>query len=322
MPDCFNVVNDLGAIDIQRGRDHGIGTYNQLRQAYGLSAVTSFTQITGENTDAFPTNDPKLTGTVINDPNILDVTSLKSIDGANLDPATVTDADVPTTDIRRTTLAARMKAVYGSVDKVDAFVGVMAEKHLPGVEMGETELAIWQKQFQALRDGDRFYFANDQGLSFIKNTYGIDYRHTLAQIIEMNTDVTAADLNATGNVFYAEDQDLPTATCQVTYTISNVGNGTFRGNLAIKNTSSSSIVGWQAKFELAQGQTLQNPVTGAVFSQSGSNSLNKTASNVFGNAVIAPGQTISGISFTASWDNFVNEKPSNFTLNGRRCTAP
>ena len=38
----------------QRARDHGIGTYNQLRQAYGLPAKTSFTAITGESTDQFP----------------------------------------------------------------------------------------------------------------------------------------------------------------------------------------------------------------------------------------------------------------------------
>jgi peroxidase len=37
---------DLAARDIQRARDHGIGTYNQVRAAYGLSAVTSFSQIT------------------------------------------------------------------------------------------------------------------------------------------------------------------------------------------------------------------------------------------------------------------------------------
>jgi hypothetical protein len=36
---------DLDARDVQRARDHGIGTYNQVRVAYGLPAVTSYTQI-------------------------------------------------------------------------------------------------------------------------------------------------------------------------------------------------------------------------------------------------------------------------------------
>ncbi len=37
---------DLIARDIERARDDGIGTYNQVRVAYGLPAVTSFAQIT------------------------------------------------------------------------------------------------------------------------------------------------------------------------------------------------------------------------------------------------------------------------------------
>src|SRR5439155_4333571 len=37
---------DLIARDVERARDHGIGTYNQVRQAYGLPPVTSFAQIT------------------------------------------------------------------------------------------------------------------------------------------------------------------------------------------------------------------------------------------------------------------------------------
>ena len=32
LPDCFSVVQDLGAIDVARGRDHGIPTYNALRE--------------------------------------------------------------------------------------------------------------------------------------------------------------------------------------------------------------------------------------------------------------------------------------------------
>jgi hypothetical protein len=42
--------DDLIARDIQRGRDNGIGTYNQLRTQLGLPAVTSFAQITPDTT--------------------------------------------------------------------------------------------------------------------------------------------------------------------------------------------------------------------------------------------------------------------------------
>src|SRR5262249_13437279 len=159
------------------------------------------------------------------------------IDGKSLDvtdPA-INDSD-PVFVTRAATLAARLKAIYGSVDKIDPFVGIFAEKHLPGSDLGETAEAIWAKQFQAMRDGDRFYFGNDQGLSFIKSTYGIDFRHTLAQIIEMNTDQTASNLNVTGDVFLAPESTLPAANCSVIYTISNVTSNTFQGTLSIKNT--------------------------------------------------------------------------------------
>jgi peroxidase len=39
---------DLGARDIQRARDHGIGTYNQVRVAYGLPPATSFAAISSD----------------------------------------------------------------------------------------------------------------------------------------------------------------------------------------------------------------------------------------------------------------------------------
>src|SRR5262245_65367433 len=107
-PACFNGVNDLGALDIQRGRDHGIGTYNQLRQAYGLPAKTSFTAMTGESTDQFPA------GLDANNPAALETTALFDIDG---NPVDLNDEDAReatgTRQVRATTLAARLRAVYG-----------------------------------------------------------------------------------------------------------------------------------------------------------------------------------------------------------------
>src|ERR687897_2949978 len=56
LPECFRGVVDLGAIDIERGRDHGMPSYNQLRTAYGLAPKTSFRAITGEASEAFPSD--------------------------------------------------------------------------------------------------------------------------------------------------------------------------------------------------------------------------------------------------------------------------
>jgi hypothetical protein len=195
LPQCFNGVVDLGAIDIQRGRDHGTGTYNQVRNAYGLSSKTSFTSITGESTENFPV-DPLLTpGNEINDPNCNDIIALFDING---NPTTV-EADNAVRVVKRCTLAARLKAIYGSVSNLDAFVGMSAEKHVTGSELGETQLAMWKDQFGAARDGDRFFYLNDPLQSFIRNNFGIDSRRTLAQVIAANTDIPLSSLAA--NVF-------------------------------------------------------------------------------------------------------------------------
>jgi hypothetical protein len=73
---------------------------------------------------------------------------------------------------------------------MDAFVGMVSEPHAPGSELGPTQLALWTKQFEALRDGDRFFYLNDPLLVQIKALYGIDYRKTLAQLIRLDSGVT------------------------------------------------------------------------------------------------------------------------------------
>jgi hypothetical protein len=94
------------------------------------------------------------------------------------------------TGIRRTTVAARLKAIYGSVDRLDAFVGMVSERHVKHTEFGELQLAIWAKQFAALREGDRFFYRNDPVLRLVDHEFGIDYRLTLAEIVKLNTGVT------------------------------------------------------------------------------------------------------------------------------------
>jgi hypothetical protein len=104
--------------------------------------------------------------------------------------------NIATSEVRRTTVAARLKAIYGSVNNIDAFVGMVAEKHLAGTDFGPLQQAMWKKQFQALRDGDRFFYQNDPVLAQFQSLYGITYRHTLSELISLNTGVPAGNLPA------------------------------------------------------------------------------------------------------------------------------
>ena len=207
LPDCFQGVVDLGAIDVARGRDHGMPRYNDLRAAVGLSRKPNFTSITGEATAAFPTNDPLVDrNNPIDDPDILDFVELRDADG-NVIPLDSEAADGEgVVGIRRTTLAARLNALHGgNVNQLDAFTGMLAERHLPGSELGELQHRLWRTEFERLRDGDRYFYLNDPVLTQIRSAYGIDYRRPLSQVIVDNTDLETGDIEA--NVFLAPSEE-------------------------------------------------------------------------------------------------------------------
>ena len=125
--------SDLIADDIQRGRDEGDPTYNQVRIAEGEKPVTSFAQITSN-----------------------------------------------------VQLQQELQQIYGNVNNVELFVGLMGENHLPGSSLGQTEQAILADQFEALRDGDRFFYENADPPRLVNQLNNT----TLADIIERNTDIT------------------------------------------------------------------------------------------------------------------------------------
>ena len=130
---------DLVALNIQRGRDHGLSGYNATRAAYGLAKVTDFAQITDDKA-----------------------------------------------------LQAQLKAVYGSVDKVELWIGVLAEKHLPGASVGATARAIIADQFTRLRDGDRLWYQN----TFKGADLQTIQRTSLSAVIARNTGLDNLQKNA------------------------------------------------------------------------------------------------------------------------------
>ena len=90
--------------------------------------------------------------------------------------------------VRRTTLAARLKAIYGTVDKVDAFVGMVSER---------TRAAAPSSARSSSRSGrsssPRCATATGSSTpatrpwSAILLAYGINFRNTLADVVFLNT---------------------------------------------------------------------------------------------------------------------------------------
>jgi len=79
----------------------------------------------------------------------------------------------------------RLAAAYGSVDRIDLWVGELAEDHVPGAMVGETMYTILVRQFTALRDGDRFWYENAFPADMVKMLE----EQTLARIIRRNTGI-------------------------------------------------------------------------------------------------------------------------------------
>ena len=126
---------DLAAININRGRERGIPSFNQIRQELGLPSVNSFYTLT-------------------HDQEVADV----------------------------------MQDVYGSIDNLDPWVGMISEHHVGSEALfGELIMTILEEQFQVLRDGDRYYYQVDDELTadqkeMVSNT-------TMRNLIMRNTNI-------------------------------------------------------------------------------------------------------------------------------------
>ena len=81
-----------------------------------------------------------------------------------------------------------LNELYKDINNIDAWVGMLAEDHMPNALFGPTSMRILSSQFKNLQTGDRFYYEIDQGLTSqekqdIKNTRLVD-------VIRRNTDIT------------------------------------------------------------------------------------------------------------------------------------
>jgi hypothetical protein len=104
-----------------------------------------------------------------------------------------------------TQLASELQSTYGSVNNIDAWVGGLAEDHVPGSSLGPTFGRIIADQFSRLRAGDRFWYQNTMSgpeVDMINHT-------KLSDIIKRNTSITNIQSNV---MLYYEPGTQPAPT--------------------------------------------------------------------------------------------------------------
>ncbi len=82
-----------------------------------------------------------------------------------------------------TELANLLSSTYGNINNIDAWVGGLAEDHVPGASVGPFMKAVIESQFQRLRDGDRLFF---RGIAAGLYTNGV-LKPEIAAIIDLDS---------------------------------------------------------------------------------------------------------------------------------------
>jgi hypothetical protein len=98
-----------------------------------------------------------------------------------------------------TAQANTLKKLYGDVNNIDLWIGILSEDHLPGTSVGLTMQQILKTQFAHLRDGDYYFYLSDPYLPITtRNTVS---RTRFSDVIKRNTTLT----NLQDNVFFTSE---------------------------------------------------------------------------------------------------------------------
>ena len=188
---------DLAAINIARGRDIGLPTLNDFREAIGLTRYISWSDF-GAN--------------MVHPESLVNFIAAYSLDGDVAKAAAIIGLESGAI-VEGDTAALGLTAQYAidflsgsdlGFNKIDTWLGGIAEVHVMGGLLGETFNAVFVDQISRLMDGDRFYY-----LYRLNNlNMGDEIANAqLKDIVERNTGVE----HLNGSVFAYADQYIELA---------------------------------------------------------------------------------------------------------------
>jgi hypothetical protein len=92
-----------------------------------------------------------------------------------------------------TAQASALKALYGNVNNIDLWIGLLSEDHISNASLGLTMSKVLKAQFEHLRDGDYYFYLNDPYMPFtMRNEVS---RTRFADVIQRNTKLTTLQSN-------------------------------------------------------------------------------------------------------------------------------
>ena len=186
---------DLASINIARGRDIGLPALNDFREAIGFARYYSWVDF-GSN--------------MIHPESLVNFIAAYSLDGDVATAQAIVSAEAGDATALMAILSVTEEAAINyaidflnggdtGFNRIDTWIGGLAEAHVTGGLLGETFNAVFVDQIIRLMDGDRFYYL----FRLVNQQFGEEVNNgQFKDIVERNTGLT----HLNGSVFAYADQ--------------------------------------------------------------------------------------------------------------------